>query len=127
MAGSRKETLEETHADETTESREVYLRDGRKLVVSEQGGDQLVEVRNAAGLLEVRIKLTDEGPVLQMEAARLQLRASEAVHIESKHVEVKATEQLALAAGRVAVTAEDEVKVEAKGDVDIDGKMIWLN
>src|ERR1044071_8258672 len=120
MAGSRKETLEEeTHSDETTESREVYLRDGRKLVVSEQAGDQLVEVRNAAGLLEVRIKLTEEGTILQMDAARLQLKATEAVTIESKHVDVKATEQLALAATNVTVTAEDEVKVEAKGDVDI--------
>src|SRR5256885_891845 len=113
MAGSPKEKLEsQAHSDETSDQREVYLSDGRKLVVSEQGGEQLVEIRNAGGMLEVRIRLTEEGPILQMDAARLQLKATEAVQIESKHVEVKATEQLAIDAGRVEVTTEEDVKVE---------------
>src|SRR5262245_44686326 len=64
----------EQHSDERSE-REVYLRDGRKLVVSEVGGDQLVEIRSDSGLVEVRIRLTEQGPVLQMESVRLQLKA----------------------------------------------------
>ena len=79
MAGSPKQKLE--HAEETdetsTEQQEVYLKDGRKLTLSEQGGDQLVEIRNESGLVEVRIKLTEAGPVLQMEAVRMQLKAAE--------------------------------------------------
>lgn len=109
MSGSPKQTLE---TEEVNDEREVYLREGRKLVVSEQAGDQLVEIRNAAGMLEVRIRLTEQGPVLQMDAARLELKASEAVEIESQ---------------RVAVKASETIDVTAAGDVVVIGKTIHLN
>src|SRR3954470_12245578 len=128
MSGSPKEKLhtQVTH-EETGEEREVYLRDGRKLVVSEQAGEQLVEIRNPSGMLEVRIKLTDSGPVLQMDAARLELKASEAVQIEGPRVEIKGAEHVEVTGGRVSVKAEEEVEVESTGDVRVRGKMIWLN
>jgi phage gp45-like len=113
MSGSPKEKLH-THGgvEEVSDEREVYLRNGRKLVVGEQGGDQLVEIRNESGMLEVRIRLTEQGPVLQMESARLSLKASEAVEIESKQVAIKASEN---------------VDVNAAGDVVVIGAMIHLN
>ena len=96
MSGSKKL---ETEAPE--EAREVYLRDGRKLVGSDEGSDQLVEIRSESGMLELRIKLTEEGPVLQMESVRLSLKASEAVEIESKRVAINGTEQVAVTGGEV--------------------------
>ena len=129
MAGSPKQKLE--HAEEndetSTEQQEVYLKDGRKLTLSEQGGDQLVEIRNESGLVEVRIKLTEEGPVLQMEAVRMQLKASEQVTIESNAVEIKGAEHVEVTGGKVDVTAEEDVTVESKAEVRVVGKMIWLN
>ncbi len=113
MSGSPEEKLETRHVtEEVSDEREVYLRDGRKLIVGEQGGEQLVEIRNGAGMVEVRIRLTEEGPVLQMEAARLSLKASEAVEIESRRVDIRATET---------------VDVNAQGDVVVIGKTIHLN
>lgn len=112
---------------ETSDEREVYLRDGRKLVVSERGADQLVEIRSQSGMVEVRIALTEQGPVLQMESARLQLKADEAIEISSKRVEIAASEQLVLAARAVDIESEEGVEVEAKGDVKVVGKMIYLN
>ena len=97
---------------ETAETRDVYLRDGRTLKISEQAGGELVEIRGSSGQLEVRIVLTDKGPVLQMESVRLELRAEEAVEIASKRVEIKASE---------------EIDVKAEGDVRVKGKIIWLN
>ncbi|HSN25975.1 MAG TPA: hypothetical protein VLT45_06800 [Kofleriaceae bacterium] len=128
MAGSPKQKLDTEHAEDTTEdAREVYLKDGRKLTLSEQGGDQLVEIRNESGLVEVRIKLTEEGPVLQMEAVRMQLKASEQVSIESQSVEIKGAEHVEVTGGKVDVTAEEDVNVESKAEVRVRGKMIWLN
>jgi len=121
---------QEAHGEETLESgepRQVYLRDGRTLTVAESGGDELVEIRSSSGMVELRIKLTEQGPVLQMEAVRLQLKASEAVEIESKRVEIKATEGMAIATAELEVTSEADVKVDAKGEVRINGKMIFLN
>jgi phage gp45-like len=128
MSGSPKEKLHtESGSEEVTDDREVYLRDGRKLVVSESGGDQLVEIRNESGMLEVRIKLTAEGPVLQMEAVRLQLKATEAVEIESARVDIKGTEHVEVSGGAVKLTAQEGVDVEAQGEVHVNGKMIYLN
>ena len=112
MSGSPKEKLHTEGAEEVSDARELYLRDGRKLVVSEQAGEQLVEIRNESGMLEVRILLTEQGPVLQMEGARLSLKATESVSIESKQVAIKATEN---------------IDVQAAGDVVVVGATIHLN
>jgi hypothetical protein len=117
MSGSPKERLE---TDELAEAREVYLRDGRKLVVSDAGSDQLVEIKSSSGLVELRIRLTEEGPVLQLESVRLQLKAAEAIELESKTIALKATERLEL-------SSEGDLEVDAKGEVRVVGKMIYLN
>ncbi len=130
MSADPKAKLVAAHAaDEAqAEPRQVYLRDGRTLTVSETGPDQLVEIRAASGALELRIQLTEAGPILQMEAVRLQLRASEAVEIASKRIELTATEGLGLTAGgEIQLAAEADVKVDAKGEVRINGAMIYLN
>ena len=119
MSAKSEEELEEL-TEETSDRREIYLREGRTLSVESSGTDELVEIRGSSGQVEVRIRLTEEGPVLQMESARLQLKASEAVEIESKRVEIRATET-------VQIASKDEVKVDAEGEVRVNGKMIWLN
>jgi len=127
MSGSRKKL--ETEAPEAAheDAQEVYLRDGRKLVVSEQGRDQLVEIRSESGMLELRIKLTEDGPVLQMESVKLSLKAAESVEIESKRVAITASEQVAVCGGEVKVSGEEDVKIDAKNEVRVVGKMIYLN
>src|SRR3954468_20000391 len=119
MSAKSKEELEEL-SEETSDRREIYLREGRTLSVEQSGADELVEIRSSSGQVELRIKLTEEGPVLQVESARLQLKASEAVTIESKRVEIKATETLELA-------SDNEIKVDGAGEVRVNGKMIYLN
>lgn len=133
MSGSRKEqlvvvpALEAETTEETSEARELYLRDGKRLVVSQQGSEDLVEIRGASGSLEVRIRLTEEGPVLQMESARLSLKASEAVEIESPRVAIHGTERLELAGGAVKLHGEKDVEVDSTQDVRVNGRMIYLN
>ena len=126
MSGSRKK-LETTEATTEEDTKEVYLRDGRKLSVSEQGQDQLVEIRNESGMLELRIRLTEDGPVLQMESLKLSLKAAESVEIESKRVEIKGTEQVSVTGGEVKVVGEEDVKIDAKNEVRVVGRMIYLN
>ena len=132
--GNRKEKVTvqtqilEDETQDTETSRDLYLREGRTLSVKAVGGEDLVEIRSASGQIEVRIRLTEDGPVLQMEAARLQLRATECVEIESKHVAIKATEHASLeSAGTLHVSSELDMKVETKGENVIKGQPIQLN
>jgi phage gp45-like len=120
MSAKSEEDLEEQAEETSDDPREIYLREGRTLSVSHAGQDELVEIRSSSGQVELRIKLTPDGPVLQMESARLHLKASEAVEIESKRVEIRATET-------VHIESKDEVKVEAEGEIRVNGKTIWLN
>jgi len=119
MSAKSKEELKHL-TEETTDRRELYLRDGKTLTVELAGSDELVEIRSSSGQVELRIKLTEEGPVLQMESVRLQLKASESVEIASKRIELRASETLQLA-------SDNEVKVDAEGEVRVNGKMIYLN
>jgi hypothetical protein len=126
MSAKQKLGTVETEEEDGSERREVFLRDGRKVVITE-GSEQLVEIRSESGMLEVRIRLTDQGPVLQMETVRMQLKATEAVEIESPRVEIKGSEQVTLEGGAVTVKAEQDVKVDAEGEVRVVGKTIHLN
>ena len=115
MSGSPKQKLETQSQEETTDEKELYMADGRKVVVK----DQLVEIRSESGQVEVRIQMTEQGPVLQMESVRMKIAASEALEIESP--------QIAITGGKIEVEGEEEVTVESKGDVRVVGKMIYLN
>jgi len=90
MSAKSEEQLDH-QTEETSDRREIYLREGRTLSIEQAGSDELVEIRSSSGQVELRIRLTEDGPVLQMESARLQLKASEAIEIESKRVEIRAT------------------------------------
>lgn len=114
--------------EETGETRELYLRDGRTLTVSGAGTEELVEIRAASGQVELRIRLTEQGPVLHMEAVRLKLKATEAVEVETKQFTVKAEESIALASqGELKLASTGDTTVTADGDVNVVGKIINLN
>lgn len=119
MSAKPKELLTDS-TEEVADRRELYLREGRTLTIEHAGSDELVEIRGSSGQLELRIRLTEDGPVLQMESVRLHLKASEAVEIESKRVEIKATEA-------VQVSSGNEIKVEGEGEVRVVGEKIHLN
>jgi hypothetical protein len=115
MSGSPKQKLETEAREEAGEEKEVYLSDGRKVVVR----DQLVEIRSESGMVEVRIQMTEQGPVLQMETVRMKIAASESVEIVAPKVQISGTE--------VAVQGDEKVSVDSNGDVRVVGKMIYLN
>lgn len=128
MSGSRKQQLAQEAATEqaTTDERELYLRDGRRIAVREESNGSLVEVRSPSGQVEVRIMMTEKGPVLQMESVRLQLKAEEAIELESPTVAIKG-EEVRVHGGTVAVESEADTTITAEGEVRVRGKMIHLN
>lgn len=86
------------------------LQHDRTLAVNEAG--DVVEVRAADGAIEVRVRMTADGPVLEMTAVKLVLAAQESVQI---------------AAPDVRIDAANEIDLNAAGDVRVTGETIWLN
>jgi uncharacterized protein (AIM24 family) len=97
----------------------LTLRNGRTLALLPAGDDELVEVRAESGTLELRIRMTDDGPVLEMESVRLKLRAAESVDVEAGAFNVDA--------GEITVSGRADVRVDAQGDVHVTGETIHLN
>lgn len=99
-------------ATKQPESQVIALDRGRRLELQRSADGEVVEIRAESGQLELRVVLTPEGPVLQLDAVKLALEASETVSINCKNLEVKASED-------VSVTAENDTRIV--------GKMIYLN
>ncbi|MBU6260891.1 MAG: hypothetical protein KGL18_00920 [Burkholderiales bacterium] len=91
---------------------ELPLQQGRRLALASSGGDDLIEVRGADGALELRIRLTPEGPVLQMESLRLSLKAAQQVEVDC---------------GRFAVRARGELELESGTEARVVAPLIRLN
>jgi hypothetical protein len=120
--------LAEEQVDEQSEERQLYLDHGRTLAVGADGLEQVLEIRAASGRVELRIKMTEEGPVLQAEGLKLSVKAAESLDLECKTLKIAASEGVELAtAGPMTIASEGEMKIESKADVKVVGECIYLN
>lgn len=109
-------------------TQDMPLQHGRRLSLAASGGDDLLEIRAAGGALELRIRMTAEGPVLQMESLRLSLKATRDVEVACAKFSVRATESVTLAAeGTLQLAGATDLQLQAAGDVRVAGRMIHLN
>jgi phage gp45-like len=123
---TKKKVLAQDSQEE--EGRELHLGRGRTLRTGSQGTDDVVEIRAASGQLELRVVLTEAGPVLQLEGVRVQMKAAEAVEIDCKTLQVHTTEGMKLTTdGELDITSEKDTRITSPSEVFVKGKMIWLN
>ncbi len=119
--------MEGEHAEER-EERSVYLKHGRTLAVADDGLDEVIEIRASSGQVELRVKMTEDGPVLALEGVRLSVKAAENIELECKNFSVAASESVKLASqGELKVSSEGEMNIESPVDVRVKGEKIWLN
>ncbi len=115
-------TKTEAKEDAATE-RTMTVAGGRTVTAH----DDVVELRSPSGMLELSIRLTDQGPVLQVEAIKVAIKAAEAVTVETKSFEVRAEQVGVHSSGELNLTSEKEMKVTSTDDVRVVGKIIHLN
>jgi hypothetical protein len=90
-------------------------------------GAEAIEIRGQGGMLELRIRITDTGPVLEMEGIRLAVTAAESIELKSRRVVVEAEESLTLASrGRADLLAQDKIHVRTREYLGLDGKLVGL-
>ena len=82
----------------------LELRHGRTISVLPSGEADVLELRAGSGELELRLKLTEDGVVLQLEAARISLKAADSIDMESR-----------------------TINLDASGDVRVRGEKIYIN
>ena len=113
--------------EEGTEKR-LYLNRGRTATVSSSGADEILEIRSDGGMVELRVRLTEEGPVLQLEGARLEMTSTSDIDVKCKKFNVEAEEGVTVASkGDLMMTSEGEMDLKTPQDIRIRGKIVWLN
>jgi phage gp45-like len=91
----------------------VNLQHGRTLTVEPgAGAEDLVEIRAADGTLELRLRLTADGVVLQAEAARIALKADHSIDLDCQTFNVN---------------ADSDVHIQARGDLRVRGARVYIN
>jgi hypothetical protein len=79
------------------------LRFGRTLSVEPREAADVVEIRDASGTLELRLKLTEDGVVLQVEGARISLKAEQSIDLESRSINLTADGDIRVRGERVYI------------------------
>jgi hypothetical protein len=84
------------------------LPSGRSVVVRLAGGAEELEIRSPRGDVEVRVVLTDEGPVVRLSGARLELDAAETVAVNCRRFEVRAEGDICLDGATIRLNSPEE-------------------
>lgn len=115
--------------DGAVDERQMYLKHGRKLAVASDGVQEVIEIRASSGALELRIKMTEEGPLLMLEGVKLAVKAEESIEMECKRFSVNASESVELASQQeLKVSSEGELNIRSEAaDVRVKGEKIFLN
>ncbi len=106
-------------------SRTIALSSGRSLEV---GPSEQISVRAPDGSIELSIELGPNGPIVRVNAARLEVSAKEQVRFSAPSVELAASEHLSLrSGGNLDLGAAGDARLETEGEVHVLGAMIHLN
>ena len=105
----------------------LSLSEGRRLEVEKQSAGDVVTIRGTEGEVELRVTLTDAGPVLHFSAAAVALDA-EKVEVSCDNFRVHAKKEVALRGETVTARAMlGDLSLKANDDVRVQGERIRLN
>lgn len=114
-----------------SEARPLALLHGRTLVLDTQldSGSQTLQIRSAAGELELAIELTQSGARLRVRAVDVDIEAAETLRMSCARAELNARESIELRAQHsIAIVSErGGASLQANDDVSVKGERILLN
>lgn len=125
---SKKARIIDLETPEAEEARELLLDSGRRVSIRSGEGEDVLEVEEGSGEVVVKVRLTDSGPVISLEGARLELTALDTISLKAKRVEVSAEEEAAIKSeGTLDIGSKEDTDIHAEGEVRVKGELIRLN
>jgi len=105
------------------------LPDGRQLVLSWEGEDGEITLHAPDGALELTLRITPEGPVLQMNGGRVELSATESISLQSHTLHLSSTEKTTIESGGkgIEIKTTGDMDISADSEVRVLASMIHLN
>ena len=119
--------LERSEKEKSTK-KSLQLDSGRQVLVHSDEKGELLEILERGGEAVVTVKLTDEGPVVTVQGAHLELKSTETLALEAKEVRIKAQEDISVESkGSLKIDSSDKMDIHSHDDIRVVGKIIHLN
>jgi len=118
----------ERSEEEKSTKKSLQLDSGRQVLVHSDEKGELLEILERGGKAVVTVRLTDEGPVVTVQGAHLELKATETLALEAKEVKIKAQEIASVESkGSLKIDSSDKMDIHSHDDIRVVGKIIHLN
>jgi hypothetical protein len=109
------------------EAKELQLDSGRYILIRSGEKEELLEIIEG-GEVVVTVRLSDEGPVVTVHGANLELKSTETITLEAKEVTIKAEEQTSIESkGSLKIDSFKKMDIHSDEDIRVVGKIIHLN
>ena len=90
--------------------------------------DQEIQVFDPDEKLQVVISLTESGPIVQVDGAKIQMRSDSDIDMKCDNLRIHTNEDLHLNANReLTIESTEELHINCETDIRLRGKLIWLN
>ena len=106
----------------------MQLESGRQVMVHSSEKDELIEIAESDGEIIMKVRMTDDGPVISVRGARLELKSTETIALEAKKIKIKAEEEAVVESkGSLEIDSSKKISIQSGDDISVVGKMIYLN
>jgi len=113
---------------EKSNQRNLQLDSGRQVLVHSDEKGELLEILERGGKAVVTVRLTDEGPVVTVQGAHLELKSTDTIALDARKVRIKAQEEASIESeGTLKIESSKNMDVTSEDDIRVVGKMIHLN
>jgi hypothetical protein len=107
---------------------EQTLPSGATLTVrSDALGDE-IQLRSANGTMELRIRMTDEGPVLSLRGVKLEIEATDSIAVSCREFAVNTAESVRVnSGGDFEVRSAHDIRLKSAADTSLDADYVKIN
>jgi len=118
----------ERSEEETSTKKSLQLDSGRQVLVHSNEKEEILEIVERGGEMVMAVRLTDEGPIVSVQAAQLELKSTETITLDAKKIRIKAQEEASIESeGKLKIESSKNMDVNSEDDIRVVGKMIHLN
>ena len=119
--------LERSETEQSTK-KSLQLDSGRQVLVQSDEKEELLEILERGGEVVMTVRLTDKGPIVSVQGARLELKSTESIALEAKKIRIKAQEEASIESeGTLKIESSKKMDINSEDDIRVVGKMIHLN
>ena len=113
---------------EHVEKIRMQLDSGRQILVHSSEKEELIEIAAPEGEIIMKVRMTDDGPVISVRGAHLELKSTETIALEAKKIKIKAKEKVVVESnGGLEIDSSKKMAIHSNDDICVAGKIIHLN